>query len=154
MSCARLCSSAISSLSVIRNSRNSLTSCSAYSARSCDRVNLPLAILSDSRVTTSCCSNDPTLARRVIVSCMADAKLVRMVPMSSPTDSICFGGGGTAVGGGDGSGDGDTDGDDDGEGDLDLLRDEDGKSDGGGEDDYVKSDGGDDNDGISDGSSG
>ncbi|GKG05584.1 hypothetical protein Tco_0325670, partial [Tanacetum coccineum] len=40
-----------------------------------------------------------------------------------------------------------------GEGDVDLLRDKDGKSDGGGEDDYVKSDGGDDNDGISDGSS-
>nr|GEY24925.1 hypothetical protein [Tanacetum cinerariifolium] len=35
----------------------------------------------------------------------------------------------------------------DGEGDLDLLRDEDSKSDGGGEDDDVKSDGGDDNDG-------
>nr|GFC08051.1 hypothetical protein [Tanacetum cinerariifolium] len=41
-----------------------------------------------------------------------------------------------------------------GEGDLDLLRDEDDKSDGGGEDDDVKSDGGDDNDCISDGSSG
>ncbi|GJW10760.1 zf-CCHC domain-containing protein [Tanacetum coccineum] len=67
--------------------------------------------------------------------------------MSSPTDSIYYGGGGTTVGGGDG----DTDDGSDGEGDLDLLRDKDGKSDGGGEDDDVKSDGGDDNDGISDG---
>ncbi|GKF77546.1 hypothetical protein Tco_0230016 [Tanacetum coccineum] len=142
MSYARLCSSAISSLSVIQNSRDSLTSCSAYSARSCDRVNLPLVILSDSRVTISCCSNDPTLARGVIISCMADDKLARMVSMSFPTDSICSGGGGTAVSGGDG------------EGNLDLLPDTDGKSDGGGEDDDGKSDGGDDNDGISDSSSG
>ncbi|GJY05113.1 hypothetical protein Tco_0371053 [Tanacetum coccineum] len=67
--------------------------------------------------------------------------------MSSLTDSICSGGGGTAVGGGDG----DTDDGSDGESDLDLLRDEDGKSDGGGEDDDVKSNGGDDNDGIYDG---
>nr|GFA69835.1 hypothetical protein [Tanacetum cinerariifolium] len=37
--------------------------------------------------------------------------------------------------------------------DLDLLRDEDGKTDGGGEDDDVKSDGGDDNNGTFDGSS-
>ncbi|GJQ94599.1 hypothetical protein Tco_0005738 [Tanacetum coccineum] len=74
----------------------------------------------------------------------------KLASMSSPTDSICFGGGGTAVGGGDG----DTDDGSDGEGDMDLLRDEDGKSDGGGEDDDVKSDSGNDNDGISDGSSG
>ncbi|GKF09984.1 hypothetical protein Tco_0044208 [Tanacetum coccineum] len=149
MSCARLRSSSISSLSVTRNSHNSLTSCSAYSARSCDRMNLPLAILSDSRGTTSCCSNDPTLARRVIVSCMADAKLACRVSMSSPIDSISSGGG-TAISGGEG----DTNDGSDGEGDLDLLRDEDGKSNGGGEDDDVKSDGGDDNDGISDESSG
>nr|GEU29586.1 hypothetical protein [Tanacetum cinerariifolium] len=110
--------------------------CVAYSARSCDRVILPLTILSDSRVTTSCCSNDPTLARRV--------------SMQSPTDSICSGAGGTAIGGGDGdTHDGDND-----EGNLDLLRDKDGKSYGGGEDDDVKSNGGGDNDGISDGSSG
>ncbi|GJY25174.1 hypothetical protein Tco_0399900 [Tanacetum coccineum] len=70
----------------------------------------------------------------------ADAILACWVSMSSLIDSICSGGG--------------TDGGVDGEGNLDLLRDEDGKSDGGGEDDYVKSDGGDDNDGISDGSSG
>ncbi|GKE53134.1 hypothetical protein Tco_1488290 [Tanacetum coccineum] len=127
-----------------------MTSCSTYSARSCDRVNLPLAILSDSRVITSCCSNDPTLARRVIVFCMADAKLARKVSMSSPTNSICYGGGGTVVGGGDG----DTNDGSDGESDLDLLQDEDGKSDGGGEDDDVNSNDGDDNDGISDGSSG
>ncbi|GJS22889.1 hypothetical protein Tco_0451521 [Tanacetum coccineum] len=150
MSCARLRSLAILNLSVTQNSRNSLTSFSTYFARSCDRVNMPLEILSDSRVIISCCSNDPTLARRVIVSCMADAKLARGVSMSSPTNSICFGGGGTAIG----RGDGDTDDGSDGEGDMDLLRDEDGKSDGGGEDDDVKSDGGDDNDGISNGSSG
>ncbi|GKD84996.1 hypothetical protein Tco_1356150 [Tanacetum coccineum] len=127
MSCTRLPSSSISSLSVTRNSYNSLTSCSAYFAQSCDRMNLPLAILSDSRGTTSCCSNDPTLARRVIVSCMADAKLACRVFMSSPIDSISSGGGGTAVGGGEGN---TNDGSDD-EGDLDLLRDEDGKSNGG-----------------------
>ncbi|GKB81441.1 hypothetical protein Tco_0948336, partial [Tanacetum coccineum] len=46
---------------------------------------------------------------------MADAKLAHRVSMSFPTDSICSGGGATAVGGGDG------------EGDLDLLRDEHGK---------------------------
>nr|GEV14264.1 hypothetical protein [Tanacetum cinerariifolium] len=69
---------------------------------------------------------------------------------SSPTDSICFGGGGTVVGGGDG----DTNDGSDGEGDPDLLQDEDSKNDGGGEDDDVKSNGGDDNDGISNGSSG
>ncbi|GJU32928.1 hypothetical protein Tco_1176517 [Tanacetum coccineum] len=103
MSCARLRSLAISNLSVTQNSRNSLTSYSAYSARSCDRVIVPLAILSDSRVTTS--------------------------------------GGGTTSGG-------------NGEEDLDLLRDKDGKSDGGGEDDDFKSDGGVDNDGIIDVSSG
>ncbi|GJX56085.1 hypothetical protein Tco_0285982 [Tanacetum coccineum] len=75
---------------------------------------------------------------------MADSKLARRVSMSSPTDSIYYGGGGNAVCGGAG----DTDDDSDGEGDLDILRDEDGKSDGGGEDDDgVKSDGGDDNDG-------
>ncbi|GJR00901.1 hypothetical protein Tco_0523885 [Tanacetum coccineum] len=122
----------------------------AYSARSCDRVNLPLAILSDSRVTTSCCSNDPTLALTVIVSYMEDAKLARMVSMSSSIDSISSSGSGTAIGGGEG----DTDDGSDGEDDMDLLRDEDGKSDDGGEDDDVKNDGGDDNDGISDGSSG
>ncbi|GJZ01946.1 hypothetical protein Tco_0519907 [Tanacetum coccineum] len=33
---------------------------------------------------------------------MADVKLARRVSMSSPTDSICSGSGGTAVGGGDG----------------------------------------------------
>ncbi|GJX91683.1 hypothetical protein Tco_0345009 [Tanacetum coccineum] len=142
MSCAHLRSSAISSLLVTRNSCNSLTSCSTYSARSCDHVNLPLLILSDSRVTISCCSNDPTIVRGVIVSCMADAKLARKVSMSFRTDSICSDGGGTTVGGGDG------------DGNLDLLRDKDGKSDGGGEDDDGKSDGGDDNDGIFDGSSG
>ncbi|GJU38734.1 hypothetical protein Tco_1191691 [Tanacetum coccineum] len=125
MSCARLHSSAISNLSV---TRNFLTSYSAYSAQSCDRVNLPLVILSDSQVIKLCCSNDPTLARRVIVSCMAYAKLARKVSMSSPTDSICSGGDGTAVGGGDG----DTDDGSGDEGDLDLLRDENGKSDGGG----------------------
>nr|GEW41319.1 integrase, catalytic region, zinc finger, CCHC-type, peptidase aspartic, catalytic [Tanacetum cinerariifolium] len=67
---------------------------------------------------------------------MADAKLARRVLVSSPIDSIYFGGGGgggTAIGG-------------DGSGEQDLLRDEDGKSDGGGEDNDVKSDGGDDND--------
>ncbi|GKF36309.1 hypothetical protein Tco_0113067 [Tanacetum coccineum] len=111
MSCARLYSLAISNLYVTRNSRNSLTSCSAYSAQSCDRVILPLSIMSDSRVATLCCSNNPTLA------CM--------VSMSSPVDSICYRGGEPAIGGSDG------------EGDLDLLRDEDGKSDGGGEDDDV-----------------
>ncbi|GJS68757.1 hypothetical protein Tco_0683322 [Tanacetum coccineum] len=75
----------------------------------------------------------------------------KLAYMSSPTDSICFGSGGTAVGGGDG----DTDDGNDGEGDLDLLRAKDGKSGGGGgKDDEVKSDGGDDNDGISDESSG
>ncbi|GJX76996.1 hypothetical protein Tco_0323807 [Tanacetum coccineum] len=71
-----------------------------------------------------------------------EARSQKLASMSSLTDSICSGGGGTAADGGDG------------EGDLDLLQDEDGKSDGGGEDDDVKSDGGDDNDGISDGSSG
>nr|GEY66618.1 hypothetical protein [Tanacetum cinerariifolium] len=110
---------------------------------------MPLVILSDYRVITSCFSNDLTLARRVIVSSMTDAKLARMVSMSSPIDSICYGGDGTAVGGGDG----DTDDGSGDEGDLDLLRDEDGKSNGGDEDDDGKSDGGDDNDGISDGSS-
>nr|GEX96418.1 hypothetical protein [Tanacetum cinerariifolium]GEY16165.1 hypothetical protein [Tanacetum cinerariifolium] len=70
--------------------------------------------------------------------------------MSSLTNSICSGGGDTAVGGGDG----DTDDGSNGEGYLDLLRAEDGKSDGSGKDDDVKSDGGDDNDGISDESSG
>ncbi|GJS19181.1 hypothetical protein Tco_0447813 [Tanacetum coccineum] len=114
---------------------------------------MPLAILSDSRVTTSCYSNNLTLARRAIVSCMADAKLACRVFMSSLIDSICSGGGGTTSGGGNGSGDGDTDRGGDGEGDLDLLRDEDDKSDGGGEDDDGKSDGGDDDDGISDGNS-
>ncbi|GKB61758.1 hypothetical protein Tco_0917944 [Tanacetum coccineum] len=104
MTCAQLRSSAISNLSVTRNSWSSY------------------------------------LARRVIVSCKADAILACWVSMSSPIDSICSGGG--------------TDGGVDGEGDLDLLRDEDGKSDGGGEYDDVKSDGGDDNDGISDGGSG
>ncbi|GKA31991.1 hypothetical protein Tco_0718358 [Tanacetum coccineum] len=122
MPCARPRSSAISNLLVTRNSRSSLTSCSAYSARSCDRVILPLTIL--------------------------NVKLARMVSMSSLIDSICFGGGG------DGSGDGDGDTDGDGEGDLDLLRDEDGKSDGGGEDDDVKSDGGSEDDDVFDGSSG
>ncbi|GKE98724.1 hypothetical protein Tco_0022075, partial [Tanacetum coccineum] len=106
-----------------------LTSCSAYTARSCDRVILPLEILSESRVTTLCCSNNPTLARRVIVFCMADAKLAHRVFMSSLIDSICYGGGGGAAGGSDGSGDSDTHGSSDGEGDLNLLRDEDGKSD-------------------------
>ncbi|GJR30365.1 hypothetical protein Tco_1106597 [Tanacetum coccineum] len=154
MSCAQLRSSVISSLSVIRNSRNSLNSCSAHFARSCDCVILPLTILSDSQVTTSCCSTDLTLARRVIISCMADAKLARKVSMSSQIDSIYSSGGGTAADGGDGSGDGNTDGSGDGEGDLDLLRDKDGKSDGGGEDDDGKSGGGDDNYGICDGSSG
>ncbi|GJW28036.1 hypothetical protein Tco_0044911 [Tanacetum coccineum] len=154
MSYAHLCSSAISNLLVSQNYRNSLTSCLAYSARSYDRVILPLTILSDSRVTTSCCSNDPTLAQRVIVSCMANAKLACRVSMSSPIDSICSSDSGTAADGGIGSGDGDTDYGGDGEVDLDLLRDKDGTSDGGGEDDDGKSDGGDDNDGISDGSSG
>ncbi|GJQ97706.1 hypothetical protein Tco_0008845 [Tanacetum coccineum] len=122
----------------------------AYSARNCNRVNLPLVILSDSQVIKLCCSNDPTLARRVLVSCMTYAKLACKVSMSSPTDSICSGGDGTTVGGGDGDTD---DGSCDG-GDMDLLRDENGKSDGGGKDDDGKSDGGDDNDGISNGSSG
>ncbi|GJZ01944.1 hypothetical protein Tco_0519905 [Tanacetum coccineum] len=72
------------------------------------------------------------------------SRFQKLASMSSPTDSICSGGGGTAVGGG--NGDGDTDDGSDGEGDLDLLRDKDGKSGGGGEDDEVKSDGGDDND--------
>ncbi|GJT72578.1 nucleotide-binding alpha-beta plait domain-containing protein [Tanacetum coccineum] len=75
-----------------------------------------------------------------------DAKLAHRVSMSSPIDSICFGGGG--------SGDDDTDGGGNSEGNLDLLRDKDGKSDGGSEDNDGKSDGGDDNDGISDGNSG
>ncbi|GJT67513.1 hypothetical protein Tco_1018993 [Tanacetum coccineum] len=85
---------------------------------------------------------------------MENVKLARRVSMSSPTDSICFGGSDTAAGGGDGSGDGDTDGGSDGEGNLDLLRDEDDKSNGGGEDDDGMSDGCDDDDGISDGSGG
>nr|GEU93062.1 retrovirus-related Pol polyprotein from transposon TNT 1-94 [Tanacetum cinerariifolium] len=110
----------------------------------CDRVNLPLVILSDSRVTTLCFSNDLTLARGVIVFCMTNAKLGRRVSMSFLTYSICSGGGSTAVGGG---GDGDIDDGSDGEGDLDLLRDKDGKSDGSGEDDG-KSDCGDDNYGM------
>ncbi|GJV27771.1 hypothetical protein Tco_0889069 [Tanacetum coccineum] len=152
MSCARLRSSAISNLSITQNSHNSLNSCLAYSARSCNHVNLPLVILSDSQVTTLCCFNDPTLSRRVIVSSMADVKLVHKVSMSTPTDSIWSGGGGTAIGGG--GGDGDTDDGSDVEGDLDLLQDKDGKSDGGGEDDDVKSDGSGNNDGISYGSSG
>ncbi|GKG32613.1 hypothetical protein Tco_0430123, partial [Tanacetum coccineum] len=80
-----------------------------------DRVNLPLAILNDSRVTTSCCSNDPTLVRRVIISCTTDTKLARRVSMSFLTDSICSGGGGTVVVDGDG--------DSNGKDDLDLLRD-------------------------------
>ncbi|GJR88588.1 hypothetical protein Tco_0212599 [Tanacetum coccineum] len=143
---ARLRSSSISSLVVTRNSCNSLASYLAYYARSCDRVILPLAILSESRVTTSCYSNNLTLARRVIVSCMKDVKLARRVSMSSSTNSMCSGGGG-ATGGGDGGSDG--------EGDLDLLRDEDGKSEGDGEDDDGKSgSGGEDDDGISNGSSG
>ncbi|GJQ92204.1 hypothetical protein Tco_0003343 [Tanacetum coccineum] len=74
---------------------------------------------------------------------MADVKLACMVFISSPTNSICSGGGGS---GGSGSGDGGSD----DEGDLDLLRDMDGKSDGG-EDDDGKSDGGEDDDGKSDG---
>ncbi|GJX49256.1 hypothetical protein Tco_0276101 [Tanacetum coccineum] len=131
---ARLCNSMISSLSITPNFHNSLTSCSAYTARSCDRVILPLAILSESQVTTSCCSNNPTLARRVTVSCMADTKLIRIVSMSSLTDSRCSSGGGINAGdgngsGGSGSGDGDTTGRSGGGGDIDLLRDEDGKSD-------------------------
>ncbi|GKB71842.1 hypothetical protein Tco_0933254 [Tanacetum coccineum] len=71
-------------------------------------------------------------------------------PMSMETKptkdvEVCSDGGGMAAGGGDGSdsGGGDTNGDGGGEGDLDLLRDVDGKSDGGGEDDDDKSDGGD-----------
>ncbi|GKG56349.1 hypothetical protein Tco_0577424, partial [Tanacetum coccineum] len=68
-----------------------------------------------------------------------DAKLARMVSMSSLIDSIFSGGDGTVVGGGDG----DTDDSSGGEGDPDLLRDK-----------YVKSDDGGDNDGISDGSGG
>ncbi|GJX20322.1 putative reverse transcriptase domain-containing protein [Tanacetum coccineum] len=86
----------------------------------------------------------------VIVSYMGDAKLAHRVSMLSPTDSICSGDSGTAIGGGDGGGTAVGG----GEGDLDLLRDEDGKSDGDGEVNDIKSDGGDDNDGISDGSSG
>nr|GEU94494.1 hypothetical protein [Tanacetum cinerariifolium] len=144
---ARLRNSMISSLSITQNSHNSLTSCSTYTARSCDRVIMPLAILNESRVTTLCCSNNLTLARRAIVSCLADAKLAHRCP----TDSICSCGGGTAGGGGYGSGDGDTDGGSDGEVNLDLLRDKNGKSDGGGKDDYSKSDGGDDDDGKSGG---
>nr|GEW97117.1 hypothetical protein [Tanacetum cinerariifolium] len=87
---------------------------------------------------------------------MTDSKLARRVSMASLTNSICSGGG-TIAGGGDGSGgsgsgDGDIDGSGGGEGDLDLLRDEDGKSDGGGkDDDDGKSDGGEDDDGKSDG---
>nr|GEX53337.1 hypothetical protein [Tanacetum cinerariifolium] len=113
-----------------------------YTSRSSERVILPLAILSESRVTTSCWSNNPTLARRVIVSYMENAKRARRVFMSSSTDSTYSGGGG-GTGGGDGSGDGNTN----GKGDLDLLQDKDGKSDCGGEDDDCKSDGGDDDDG-------
>nr|GEY72994.1 hypothetical protein [Tanacetum cinerariifolium] len=121
-----------------------------------------MAILNEFRVTSSCCSNVSTLAQRVTVSCSADSNLARMVSTSSSTDSICSGGGGdtVAVGGGDiaagscgdtvagGGGDtvagggGDTatgSGGDivaggGGDGDLDLLRDDDGNSDGGGED--------------------
>ncbi|GJU83545.1 hypothetical protein Tco_1285910 [Tanacetum coccineum] len=99
---------------------------------------------------TQYCMEDPKQAFvKYASSCTdkaGDAKLARKVSMSSPTDSICSGGG-------DGSGDGDTDGSSDGEGNLDLLRDKDGKCNGGGEDDDRKSDGG-DNDGISDRSSG
>ncbi|GJX65927.1 hypothetical protein Tco_0300270, partial [Tanacetum coccineum] len=132
--------------------RSSSTSCSVITVLFV-RVILPLVILNESRVTTSCYSNDPTLARRVIVSCSADANLACRVSMSSPTDSIrsrgggggssttCDGGGSTAGGSGSGGG----------EGDLDLLRDYNGKSDGGGEDDDGKSDGGGEDD---DGSNG
>ncbi|GKB66121.1 hypothetical protein Tco_0927533 [Tanacetum coccineum] len=95
---------------------------------------------------------------------MEDAKLALRVTMSSPTDSISSGGGGTTAGGGDGSGDSgsgdgdtgsgdsDTDSSDGGEGDLGLLRDKDGKSDGGGEDDDGKSNGVEYDYGKSDGS--
>ncbi|GKF40979.1 hypothetical protein Tco_0124321 [Tanacetum coccineum] len=143
-----LASKVLISCSVISvlNSRNSLTSRSAYTTQSYDCVILPLVILSE-----SCCSNNLNLARRVIFSSMPDAKLARRVSISSPTNLICSGGGGTTAGDGDGSGDGDTDGGSDSEGDLDLLQDEDGKSDGGGEDDDGKSDGGDDDDGKSGG---
>nr|GEU33253.1 hypothetical protein [Tanacetum cinerariifolium] len=68
----------------------------------------------------------------------------KLASMSSSTDLICSGGGGTTVVGGDG----DTYDGSHGEGYLDLLRDEDGKSDGGGENDDVKSDGSDNNDDV------
>ncbi|GKG62228.1 hypothetical protein Tco_0632132, partial [Tanacetum coccineum] len=60
------------------------------------------------------------------------SKLACRVSMSSLVDSICSSCDGTAVGGG-GGGDGDTNDGSGGKGDKDLLRDEDGKSDGGGE---------------------
>ncbi|GKD66445.1 hypothetical protein Tco_1308553 [Tanacetum coccineum] len=64
------------------------------------------------------------------------------VSTSSPTDSTRYGGSGTCGGGSGTAGGGGTAGGCSGEGDLDLLRDNDGKSDGGGEDDDSKSDGG------------
>ncbi|GKD18032.1 hypothetical protein Tco_1207190 [Tanacetum coccineum] len=36
---------------------------------------MPLVILNESRVTTSCCSNDSPLARRVTVTCSTDVNL-------------------------------------------------------------------------------
>ncbi|GJS00872.1 hypothetical protein Tco_0317380 [Tanacetum coccineum] len=130
---------------------------------------------SDTCRVSARCSAASALARNILISCsvisvlqapspdclswlysrqlstMKDHRLqlACKVSMSSPTDSICSGGGGTATAGGDDSGDGDTDGGSDGEGDLDLLRDEDGKSDG--DDDDGKSGGGNDDDGKSGG---
>ncbi|GKF37812.1 hypothetical protein Tco_0114570, partial [Tanacetum coccineum] len=143
MSCARLRSSAILSLSASRDSIKFLTSIRAAPSDTCS-------------VPTRC-STVSALARNDSTSCYVIssseyAKLARRVSMSSLTDSIHSGGSGTTAGGSggdgntdggsDGSGDGNTDDGSDGEGYLDLLRDEDGKSDGGGEDDDGKSDDG------------
>nr|GEU99263.1 hypothetical protein [Tanacetum cinerariifolium] len=89
------------------NSRNFEASCSAYIARSCNRVILPLEVLNESRVITLCYFNDSTIARRVAVSYSTDAKLAHTISTSSPTDSTRFGGGGgsgTAGGGKDDNG--------------------------------------------------
>nr|GEV58551.1 reverse transcriptase domain-containing protein [Tanacetum cinerariifolium] len=79
------------------------------------------------------------LMPKVTISCSANANIAQRVSTSSPTDSIRFDGGGSTVGGyGTDLGD-DTDGGG-GNGNLGLLREDDGKSDGGGEDDDGQSD--------------
>ncbi|GJW85612.1 hypothetical protein Tco_0158757 [Tanacetum coccineum] len=76
---------------------------------------MSLAILNESRVTISCCSEVTTLARRVTVSYSADVSA-----------TVAGAGGDTGVGGDTGGSVG--------ESDLDLLRDDDGNSDVGGKD--------------------